>query len=146
MGKALAITMRATSRFDASAVRKKAAQGRRRALFRGGFAVRKSAQASMKRRRTASKPGQPPAAHLGFLRRLVLVGWDSQREVAVVGPKVRASANPGAAQANEHGGRFVRKIGGRKPMRVVYPARPFMAPALRRELPEILKAWKGVIK
>ncbi len=129
-------------------------------LRHAAFSIRKSAIESMEFAEGPSKPGTPPHAHTGRLRRSILVAQDDKGEV-VVGPsysRVKAGGRPPwLAQMLEHGGTFTwkrkTKQRGRpkkgeapRPMQTAtYPARPFMQPALERNLARFHREWKGAI-
>lgn len=135
-------------------------KGAYKTLRHAAFSIRKSAIESMVFAKGPSKPGTPPHAHKGRLRRSILVAQDDKGEV-VVGPsysRVKAGGRPPwLAQMLEHGGTFTRrkkrKGRGRPPkgeapqpmQTVTYPARPFMQPALQRNLARFHRDWKGAI-
>ncbi len=142
-------------------------KGSYKSLRHAAFSIRKSAIESMKFQDGPSAPGSPPAAHTGRLRRSILVAQDSNDEV-FVGPsydRVKAGGRPPwLAQMLEHGGTFTwrrkRKKRGRPTkaeaqviaagfgpaiQSVTYPARPFMQPALKRNLARFHREWKGAI-
>lgn len=142
-------------------------KGTYKTLRHAAFSIRKSAIESMVFQEGPSAPGTPPHAHTGRLRRSILVAQDDRGEV-VVGPsysRVKAGGRPPwLAQMLEYGGTFQRrkkrKGRGRPTKReaaikaagygpalfaVTYPARPFMQPALQRNLARFHREWKGAI-
>ena len=135
-------------------------KGAYKSLRHAAFSIRKSAIESMVEARGPSRPGTPPHRHTGRLARSILVAQDKNGEV-VVGPsysRVKVGGRPPwLARMLEHGGTFTRrkkrKTRGRpkkgeapEPMlSVTYPARPFMAPALKRNLARFHREWKGAI-
>jgi len=135
-------------------------KGAYKTLRHAAFSIRKSAIESMVFAKGPSKAGTPPHAHKGRLRRSILVAQDDKGEV-VVGPsysRVKVGGRPPwLAQMLEHGGTFTRRKKrqnrGRpkkgeapQPMQTVtFPARPFMQPALQRNLARFHREWKGAI-
>ncbi|MEO0511798.1 MAG: hypothetical protein AAF108_02760 [Planctomycetota bacterium] len=67
--------------FDRPAVQRAIDPARRRALSKAGAFVRQRAKTSMRKRRGTSRPGQPPFAHEGSLRRMVLFGYDPRTDL-----------------------------------------------------------------
>lgn len=132
--------------FDRSAIIKMMDAKTRRALSKTGAYIRTTARSSMRRRKKASAPGQPPSVHgKGLLKKLLFFGYDSQTKSVVVGPeKLNTIINAGAPEANEYGGTFTRTYGTnlkRKKnkakatrMRVTYKKRPFMQPAFKKHI------------
>lgn len=128
--------------FDREAVRRAVHPAKIKVLSKIGAFVRKGAQTSMRYRKGASKPGQPPSAHKRFgalLRRLIYFGYDPSTDSVVVGP-IRAKAGK-APNLQEFGGRA--RWGGKM---VTLPARPFMAPALAKEEPKLPSYWTNSVK
>ncbi len=132
-----------------------------------GFAIRKTAIESMKFQGGPSAPGSPPAAHTGRIRRSVIWAINDDGDL-FVGPSysrvIKGGRPPWLAQMLEFGGTFrwrkKRKRRGRPTkaeaqviaagfgpalQSVTYPARPFMQPALKRNLARFHKDWKGAI-
>ena len=141
--------------FDRPKVRRAVDRAKRRALSRAGAFIRQRARTSIRKRKGVSLPGQPPRSHEGSLRRLILFGFDRASDSVVVGP---ARLNrPGEAPSTlEFGGRATvtrrrtrpRKDGKRviESRRVRIAARPYMGPALQKELPNIPKAWANSVR
>lgn len=139
--------------FDRPRVRRAVDRAKRRALSRAGAFIRQRARTSMRRRRGSAPPGQPPHAHEGSLRRLILFGYDRASDSVVVGP-ARLNKPGMAPSVLEFGGRTTIKqrrlrAGGRRVVtkrRVKIEARPYMGPALKKELPNIPKAWASSVR
>lgn len=127
----------------------------RRALSKFGAFVRRRSRSSIKqapkaakKKRTkgkapkarTSRPGQPPLAHQGDIKR-ILFGYDAANKSVVVGP-VLYGARSGAPETLEYGG-FARLKGGR---RVRVAPRPFMQPAFEAELKDVGNDFKNLIK
>ncbi len=129
-------------------------------LRHAAFSIRKAAIESMVFAKGPSKPGTPPHAHKGRVRRSILVAQDDSGEV-VIGPswsRVKAGGRPPwLAQMLEHGGTFPvkqkRKTRGRRKKgeapqatrSITFPPRPFMQPALQRNLARFHRDWRGAI-
>jgi hypothetical protein len=92
-------------------------------------------------RRSPSPAGKPPKAWSGELRELLFFGWDAQSESMLVGPE--GFRNSIAPSLHEFGGTLavpVKYLGRGFPqgsrrdrnrkVKVKYPARPYMGPAL----------------
>lgn len=148
------IDMRVTALFfDRPRVRRAVDRAQRRALSRAGAFVRQRARTSMRRRRGSSLPGAPPHAHEGSLRRLLFFAYDPGADSVVVGP-VRLRRPGAAPNVLEFGGRMTvarrrtRRDGKRviESKRVRIEARPYMGPALRKELPNIPRAWANSVR
>jgi len=143
----------------------------RRALSQAGAHIRQTARNSIKSRRFGliSKPGNPPFDHVGYARsqrnrvlkkqglppkpkpkaldarglRVILFGYDPQNKSVVIGP-LRFGGQKGQStlpQALEFGGQSVNYKG----KTITIRARPFMRPALARELPQLPKRWASSV-
>ena len=148
--------------FDRAFVIERIDAATRKAMSRGGAIVMRAARKSIKDgivlargrvkegeerkvvdRRT-SKPGDPPFSQTGLLRDNILFAFDPGTRSVVVGA-ARLGRSTGAPETLEFGGTTVierRRDGRRERATVVIAARPYMAPALRREaskLPEQLR-------
>jgi len=133
--------------FDRPAVRRAIDPARRRALSKAGAFIRQRAKTSMRQRRGTSRSGQPPFAHEGSLRRMVLFGYDPRTESVVVGPVGFRRGN--APSVLEFGGRatVVRRRGGKRTKHAVrIAARPYMRPALEKEAPNLPKVWRNSVR
>lgn len=149
-------------------VEKATDKGAYKSLRHAAFSIRKSAQESMVFQWGPSRPGSPPHAHTGRLRRSILVAQEKGKDEVVVGPsysRVKFGGRPPwLAQMLEHGGTFRwrrkrKKRGGltkrEKAIRaagygpamqsITFPARPFMQPALERNLARFHREWQGAI-
>jgi len=147
------INMKVTALFfDTPKVKRAVNRAKRRSLSRAGAFIRTRARTSMRRRRGSAAPGEPPHAHEGSLRRLILFAYDPAVDSVVVGPLgFRNSAIPGTL---EFGGKEVvkrrrtLKSGKRviESKRVNIAARPYMGPALKKELPNIPRQWANSVR
>ena len=130
--------------FDQDKVIRAADRATRRVLSRFGAYVRTSARHSIRRRKATSKPGQPPSSHTGLLRRHIYFSYDARARDVVIGP-VPMGAKTSAPETLEHGGRVVQRRRGRR-QTLAYAARPYMGPALRKELPKLGGMWANSIR
>lgn len=120
--------------FDTALVDAAVERGAKRALSRFGAYVRTRARTSIRTRKRASRPGQPPSNHTGHLKKLIYFGYDTQKKSVVVGPLLY---HKGVAHIIENGGIYDGTL---------YRARPFMRPAFERELPNAERLFKDQIK
>lgn len=106
-----------------AAIGKAAAAG----MARSAGYVRKVARNSMKKKRKASAPGQPPAVHEGSLKRLLFFAQDTSATSVVIGPVAfKGSKVPGVL---EFGAGKLEK-------------RPYMKPAMDKAVPIMAKEIK----
>lgn len=117
---------------------------KRAALSRAGASVRLRAKRSMRKRKGTSRPGKPPHAHVGTLRRLLFYAWDPAADSVVVGP---LRFGEGGAPALEYGGTIRVKSRSRgtrgtaRRVRTRIEARPFMGPAKKEVEPLMAGFW-----
>lgn len=138
--------------FSAPKVKRAVDRARRKALSKAGAFIRQVARTSMRRGRGSSLPGTPPRAHEGSLRRLLFFAFDPASDSVVVGPVgFRRSEAPSTLEfggtitvtrrrARPGGGNVVEK------RRARIEARPYMGPALRKELPNMPKRWANSVR
>jgi hypothetical protein len=140
---------------DAPKVMRSVDAATRRVLSRFGAFVRTAAKSSIRKRRRESEPGQPPSSHTGLLRRFIYFGYDSTKRSVVIGPTLlNKEGGESVLSALEHGGETVISTlykSGRnkhlnKRVRVTIAVRPFMAPALKQELPKLPAMWANSVK
>jgi hypothetical protein len=124
-------------------------------LSKAGSFVRRSARSSLRRRKKVSPPGQPPSVHtqdrVATLKNIWFVFDPAQRSV-VVGPlklngsRLEGSNRQTVPSLHELGGTAV--VGGRRKRkrRAKYASRPFMGPAMERELPKFAGLWANSVK
>jgi len=141
-------------------------KGAYKSLRHAAFSIRKAAQESMVFAKGPSKPGAPPHAHTGRMRWSILVAQDKvdgrklKAGEVFIGPaysRVKVGGRPPwLAEMLEHGKTFIahekqsrrgrpRKGTSIKRWAVIYPARPFMQPALQRNLARFHRDWQGAI-
>ena len=96
-----------------------------------GYLVSTLAKGKIRRGRTASSPGQPPATRRGLLRRAIRYQVADDRKSVVIGPAYSIVGTAG--EAHEFGGRYKGDL---------FPKRPFMGPALDEARPLIGPQYK----
>jgi hypothetical protein len=105
----------------------------RRVMCRFGALVRTIAKRSIRKRKKASAPGQPPSSHTGLLKKFIWFGYEPGSKTVVIGPARLTGKNKGEAPSLlEYGKEF--------------PARPYMGPALEKAQPELPGMWKNSVK
>lgn len=100
-----------------------------------GGLTRKFAQQSIKISPKYSDPGSPPHSRKGLLKKAIIYAVDKEAQEVVIGPSANVIADAG--HPHEFGGAFRGDI---------YPARPFMVPAMKRTIPAMDKIWANSIK
>ena len=145
--------------FDRQAVTDPAEKAARRNEAKFGAFVMRSARKSIKTKKGASRPGQPPHAHTGyeterngkrktryFFRDSILFGKNPNGGV-VVGPVFRSGSRtrPTIPESLEFGATV--GIGGKtRPRRnIAIQPRPFMGPALDKERPKFAGMFRDSI-
>jgi len=135
--------------FDTAKVKKAVSSGTRRVLSKFGAYVRTAARSSIRSRKRASEPGQPPSSHTGLLKQFIFFAYDLQRETVVIGPMPLNRKVGNAPEALEHGGASVVVEGlrrRRRKRRVNIRARPYMRPALEKERPKLPAMWRDSVR
>lgn len=117
-----------------------------RVLSRFGSFVRRAAKQSIRRSKKPSQPGKPPRSHTGFLKKLIIFNYDARRRAVVVGP-IRLGNAKGidVPRVLEEGGIGIIRRKGAKPFKVRIRPRPYMGPALAKELPGLPALWKNSV-
>jgi hypothetical protein len=158
--------------FDRPAVMRAAGRAKTAALARFAGYVRSVARRSMRRRKGGtSAPGQPPFAHSGEIRDLLFFAYEPRTGTFVVGPLgFRTKGGVTVPELHEKGGTRTAYKGetitvknpiGRDPTTgrffsrgshrvkitgtIKYPARPFMAPALKTSTPKFAESFRGTV-
>jgi len=127
--------------FDRASVIRAIDRTARRVLSKFGAYVRQRAKTSIRKRKKISLPGHPPHSHTGLLRRFIFFGYDASRRSVVVGPVAFRRGTSTVPQILEYGG-IVRRDG----RRMRYRARPYMRPALQKEMPKLSSLWRDSIR
>lgn len=127
--------------FDRAAVISAVDKAEARFMSKFGAYVRSDANQSMKRTRTTrpSNPGTPPRAHRGDLKRFNFFQYDARQHDVVIGPILLPGSRYAVPGLHEHGGSVVprRSTKNRAGKLATYPARPFMRPALMKNLKRV---------
>ena len=132
--------------FDRQAVVSKVDAATRRVLSRFGAFVRRSAKSSIRKRKKAAPPGQPPSSHTGLLKKFIFFGYDADRRSVVIGPtRLNQKGRGEAPPLLEYGGKATLVRRGKK-KRVTYQARPYMGPAFEKEKPQLPAMWRGSVR
>ena len=154
--------------FDSAKVLRAVDRANRKNLSKAGAFVRTRARSSLRRRKKVSVAGQPPSVHsrdtFATLKN-ILFGYDERTRGVVVGPVAVNGNKDRVPELMEKGGHALRKgtyaiertKRGRQKKKLTfqrirnarsvhYEQRPFMGPALARELPHILPLWRDSVK
>jgi len=126
--------------FDRSRIQRAVDRAKRRVLVRQGAYVRTVAQHLIHERPGASRPGNPPHSHRGFLRDQIYYAYDLAAESVVIGPRV-FTPNRDVPALLEFGG-----LGFQPGRSGHYPARPYMGPALEQSRPKLAEFWQGSVR
>lgn len=136
--------------FDAPKVMRAVDAATRRVLSKFGAFVRTAARSSIRARKKSSAPGSPPSSHTGLLKRFIYFGYDASARSVVIGPALlRGKSSEKALPALEYGGAStttVRRRGKRMTVASKVQARPFMRPALKKEIPKLPPMWRDSVK
>jgi len=134
--------------FDRKPVMDAVGKATRKVLSKFGAFVRQTARSSIRKRKSISKPGQPPSSHVGTLKKLIYFGYDAGRRSVVIGP-TPLSGKGQAPPLLEHGGkaRIVQYRRGKKmTVAATYRPRPFMQPAFEKEKKRLSALWANSVK
>lgn len=117
-----------------------------KALSKMGAFIRTSARSSIRKRKKPSKPGQAPSSHTGLLKKFIFFGYQAQTGSVVVGPaKLNGTLAPESLETLEFGG--TAEIRGRRETREVpIEARPYMGPAMTKNLPKFPTLWANQVR
>lgn len=125
-------------------------------LSKFGAFVMTRAKSSIRKRKKASAPGSPPSSHVGTLKRLIFFGFDLSTRSEVIGP-ILSDRPTGAPETLEYGGsadlvemlwktRKGKHVREKTEKTVDVKARPFMHPALAKELPGLPAMWANSVR
>ena len=132
--------------FDAKAVTSRVDVATRRVLSRFGAFVRRTAKSSIRKRKRPAPPGNPPSSHTGLLKRFIFFGYEPRKRSVVIGPALLTQRGRGEAPSLlEYGGTASLKRRGRR-RSVNYKPRPFMGPAMTKELPQLPSMWRNSLR
>ena len=125
----------ATTTFDAGRVEKAVKAASFGNLGHAGGAIRLAARRSIKKRKKASPPGEPPHTRRGQLRGAIVYAVEKDEQCVVIGPQYQSVGDVG--MAHEFGGRFRGQT---------YPKRAFMGPALEKVKDRLPKYWADSVR
>lgn len=131
---------------DFAAVMKAVKKAEKTVLFRFGGYVRRVAMNSIRRRKAAAPPGQPPSSHKGSLKNLIRFGIDEPRNSVVIGPMPFEGRSAGAKALEEGGTETIFNRQKKQTVQATYKARPFMLPAFNAAKPQLSAMWAGSVK
>ena len=132
--------------FDRQAVVSKVDAATRRVLSKFGAFVLRSAKSSIRKRKKAAPPGQPPSSHTGLLKKFIFFGYDAARQSVVIGPtRLNQKGRGEAPPLLEYGGKTTLKRRGKR-QRTTYKARPYMGPAFEKEKPQLPAMWRDSVR
>lgn len=100
--------------------------------------------------RMSAPPGKPPGMKAGHLRDYLFFAWDQSTRSVVVGPMRLRQRSPVAGimsipEVLEKGGTsWAGTL--EKPRKIVVAARPYMQPALLKEMPKFPDLWRNSVK
>lgn len=103
---------------------------------------KKAGKRPPKRRLAPSEPGKPPRVRAGHLKKFLFFAYDLSKQSVVVGPERLSGRLPGTPQRLEEGGRTRIDFGPNKGRSFNIAPRPYMHPALRKELPKLEPLWR----
>lgn len=97
--------------FDRQVVLTAVDRARKRVLSKFGSFVRRTARQSIRKRKRASLPGQPPSGHgKQLLKTFIYFGYDPGNDSVVIGPEKLGGSSMGEApEVLEYGGWGMRK-------------------------------------
>ena len=136
--------------FDSARVVAATSRAERKVLSRFGAFVRRGSRSSIRKRKAASAPGQPPSSHVGLLKKFIFFAYEPARQSVVIGPARLNQKTGNALSALEYGGRTQIVSRNRRRQRTVRTVhiqpRPFMGPAFEKEKPKLPAMWAGSVK
>lgn len=129
------IGVKAMTRIDMGKVKKAAQRASFANLGHAGAAIRLTASRSIRRGKKPSLPGSPPNTRRGQMRRAIRYAVEKNRNRVVIGPEHSIVADAG--RAHEFGGSFRHER---------YQRRPFMGPALEKNIDRLPKLWAASVR
>ncbi len=155
--------------FDSPKVMRAVDAATRRALSKAGAFIMTRARQSIKKapyitkkkrgqartdfRQKTSISGKPPYSRTGILKRTIFFGYEPAGKTVVIGPVKYGKGE--APNLLEFGGSVTRTVpppafmkgkGKSRRVRMKYKPRPFMGPAMVKELPNLPKRWAGSMR
>lgn len=117
--------------FDRKPIIEALGRARAQAMAKAGAFVRTRGRSKLRRRKAASKAGQPPSSHVGTLKDKTYFSYDPATRSEVIGPE---KFGKGAAETIEAGGNEVLTDSKGHTRNAHYDPRPWMGPALAEEV------------
>ena len=143
------IRMRVTSLFfDRAAIMGAVSKATVKIFKRFGGFVRIVAKRSIRKRKSISRPGQPPHSHTGLLKKFIFFSYDPGRRSVVIGP-TPLPWRIGPVKAPpllEYGGTTFGLNFEDKLVRMSYRARPYMGPAFEKGQAKLPAMWADSVK
>ena len=139
--------------FDRDAVLSATNRAERNVFRTFGGTVRKIARRSIKKRKKASAPGQPPSSHVGLLKDKLFFMYEPVQHSVVIGPiRLRTRLTPEGKtvpQVLEEGGKqsllfWNGRRFDRRPIEIA--PRPYMKRAFDIALPEVPDMWRDSVR
>lgn len=141
--------------FDRQAVINAVGKAGAKNLSKAGAFIRRSARSSLRRRKRTAAPGEPPSVHskdpVATLKNIWFV-FDPALRSVIVGPvklnsvvKLEGSDRATVPALHELGG-VAMVIRRKRRRRARYAPRPFMGPAMQRELPKFPQLWADSVQ
>jgi len=131
--------------FDRKRVKDAVDEMGRKGLSKLGAFVRQRARTSMPYRKGASRPGSPPHAHTGLLRKNIWFAYDPQTKSVVVGPTPLRNFT-GVPRLLEFGGMRFNPNRKRKHRMLYYRPRPYMWPAAQKEVRNFPQVFRNKLR
>lgn len=138
--------------FDRKAVINAVGRANAQALGKAGAFVRRGARSSLRKRKRSSAAGMPPSVHSPEPN-LRSIEFAFDKKAGVVVGTIDLPRGSDAPEMAEHGGTTTitrtRYRGGKKvrvKQRARYAARPYMVPALNREMPKFPSLWSNSVR
>lgn len=133
--------------FDRAAVAGAVVRAEHRVMNHAGALTRKIARQSLRRRKRASAPGQPPTSRTGLLKNFTFYHYDRSRATVIVGPYKFGTRVPYVVtETLEFGGRVSRRGRDGRRIEMRYAARPYMRPALDKVAPRFPGLWRDTVR
>lgn len=137
--------------FDSNEVVAKTDKATRSVLSKIGAFIRRDAKSSIRsggKKHKSSLAGQPPRSQTGLLKKFIFFGFDTSSQSVVVGPaKLNGVKGKDAPHTLEYGGSTeVSSFYTKSKNRVKIAARPYMTPALNKNLSKLPAMWANSIK
>lgn len=130
--------------FDRPAVTRATERGTRQVLSQFGAFVRQTAKSSLRKRKAASAPGQPPSSHTGLLKHNIFFVFSPASRSVVIGP-ILLNKGTDAPCILEYGDTVVRRRRNRR-VRIKYEPRPYMGPAFEKEQARLPALWRDSVQ